>query len=868
MAETSLNYNGTTMDSDECYREFFNKAMGWDECDPQRGPYPYQVHLATDPTFPELLDIPTGLGKTAAVVIAWLWRRLLDDRDTPRRLVYCLPMRVLVEQTASKAREWLENLKALGEAGQGMVSVHVLMGGEQDTKSWTDYPEEDMILIGTQDMLLSRALMRGYGMSRYQWPVHFALLHNDAQWIFDEVQLMGAGLSTSVQLELLQTAIWKPAMTCRFLWMSATPGEGMYDTRDRRDKDKHQIQENKILRLPPDAPEQNESAFSAKKEIEILRRQPKIEAPNSKDGILDLHEAGQISLLVVNTVRQAQGLYQELETAIEKRRDKKSRFPELLLLHGRMRPCDRKDWMKTLLEFLAKQKANQGSAPDHPGIIVVATQVVEAGVDVSASRLWTEIAPWSSIIQRLGRLNRDGGLSGAKAFFWMPTADKDFENSTKNDAPNAGRIGPYDKGALDTAKKLLSTLKGKQQSGQRYRTALDEVNDSDDGRKARAITHTSVIRPTDFYELFSTEPDLAGGFTDVSRFVRDADNDPDVEVFWGNFDDQPSNDLDCTADILCRVSTYVLKRYLKDKKAKAWVWDHELGSYEAVPATAVCPGMTVLLSRNAGGYSDVLGWTGDPKDRPESGLAIAGHPSKRDEDRWSERDWLLLPDHLRDVQAEASDLCHKFTLKDEHKKAVVCAASWHDVGKIHEQWCAPLRAKQPGPGPWAKFRDVPGFRPKLRHEAASALAAWSLWQQGDRRFTALAVYLVATHHGKVRTVLRSTRNGEDVFGIKSGDILSPLPGWYEHPISIDLAPRLFATPGFWLDESTFQVTMPSWTSVVSELLGGDPEGSNANDAIPEGEPKDLGPFVLAFLEMLVIVADHRASAAPGKGRVP
>ena len=37
-----------------------------------------------------------------------------------------------------------------------------------------------MILIGTQDMLLSRALMRGYGMSRYQWPVHFALLHNDA----------------------------------------------------------------------------------------------------------------------------------------------------------------------------------------------------------------------------------------------------------------------------------------------------------------------------------------------------------------------------------------------------------------------------------------------------------------------------------------------------------------------------------------------------------------------------------------------------------------------------------------------------------------------------------------------------------------
>jgi hypothetical protein len=38
-------------------------------------PYPYQVKLAEDGELPELLDIPTGLGKTLAVVLAWLWRR-------------------------------------------------------------------------------------------------------------------------------------------------------------------------------------------------------------------------------------------------------------------------------------------------------------------------------------------------------------------------------------------------------------------------------------------------------------------------------------------------------------------------------------------------------------------------------------------------------------------------------------------------------------------------------------------------------------------------------------------------------------------------------------------------------------------------
>ena len=62
-------------------------------------------------------------------------------------------------------------------------------------------PERPAVLVGTQDMLLSRALMRGYASSRALWPMEFALLHEDAQWVFDEVQLMGAGRATSAQLE-------------------------------------------------------------------------------------------------------------------------------------------------------------------------------------------------------------------------------------------------------------------------------------------------------------------------------------------------------------------------------------------------------------------------------------------------------------------------------------------------------------------------------------------------------------------------------------------------------------------------------------------------------------------------------------------
>ena len=70
-------------------------------------------------------------------------------------------------------------------------------------------------------MLLSRALMRGYDMSRYQWPVYFAWLHNEALWVFDEVQLMGPGLKTSAQLGAFRQNIGL-SLRSRSLWVSTT----------------------------------------------------------------------------------------------------------------------------------------------------------------------------------------------------------------------------------------------------------------------------------------------------------------------------------------------------------------------------------------------------------------------------------------------------------------------------------------------------------------------------------------------------------------------------------------------------------------------------------------------------------------------
>ena len=95
-------------------------------------PYPYQAKLAEE-SWPDTLNLPTGMGKTASIILNWLFKRLKKDSETQRRLVYCLPMRVLVEQTAQNARYWIDNLIDSGIISQSQrPSIYVLMGGEID----------------------------------------------------------------------------------------------------------------------------------------------------------------------------------------------------------------------------------------------------------------------------------------------------------------------------------------------------------------------------------------------------------------------------------------------------------------------------------------------------------------------------------------------------------------------------------------------------------------------------------------------------------------------------------------------------------------------------------------------------------------
>ncbi|MCA9033195.1 MAG: DEAD/DEAH box helicase, partial [Planctomycetaceae bacterium] len=410
-------------------------------------PYPYQQRLATTTCWPQVLSVPTGVGKTAAAVLTWVYRRRFAVESirqaTPRRLVYCLPMRTLVEQTRDAATKWLERLRIDATQANG-IGIHLLMGGADDGK-WYEHPERDAILIGTQDMLLSRALNRGYGMSRYAWPVQYALLNNDCQWVIDETQLMGVGLTTSAQLAGLRTKLTTIG-NCPTLWMSATldvqtlatvdnpvPDAGAWTYERLEDDDRAAKSVARLLTaskpcqsaavsLSPETKKQYEKQLAAE--------------------VLQAHQPNTLTLVVMNRVTRAQELY----TAVDVLQKKAKSTVDVKLIHSRFRPYDRQ---KTQPEALDEDSISDA------GRIIVATQAIEAGVDVSSTTLFTELAPWSSLVQRFGRCNRRGecGLEcvPAASVHWI---DIDTSDAKKAIEPAL----PYTPEELDRARTAIAVL--------------------------------------------------------------------------------------------------------------------------------------------------------------------------------------------------------------------------------------------------------------------------------------------------------------------------------------------------------------------------------------------------------------------------
>ena len=380
--------------SESEFKEWFARIAG----DSNFEPHPWQRSLASAcAPRSQFIRVPTGMGKTLGVFAAWSWHRLARaDERWPRRLVWCLPMRVLVEQTEAVVRQALANLDRLWTPGsdhRDKVGVHLLMGGSDAGGDWNLYPEECAVLIGTQDMLLSRALNRGYAAGRARWPLEFGLVSHDTLWVMDEVQLMDVGLATSAQLQAYHDEDAPKGFRPRLSWwMSATLQPTWLESVDTTPY-MEQWSETPCSVQPAD----RLSGLGAIKKSVAVESIPAADNDAFAACVLRQHEMladatpfGRITLVVCNTVERACATYDRLHQLAPAQ--------ALELVHSRFRPAERELWRE---RFLSRETCRAGADR-----IVIATQVVEAGVDISAGCVVTELAPWPSLVQRFGRCAR------------------------------------------------------------------------------------------------------------------------------------------------------------------------------------------------------------------------------------------------------------------------------------------------------------------------------------------------------------------------------------------------------------------------------------------------------------------------------
>lgn len=380
-------------------------------------PFPWQERLLeafVNGEIPAALDIPTGLGKTA-VMAAWLVARACGA-PVPRRLVYVVDRRAVVDQATSVAeqlRTWVtQDGDAKADLGlTGMLPVSTLRGQHVDNRAWLEDPAAPAIVLGTVDMIGSRLLFGGYGVSRKMRPYHAGLLGADTLIVLDEAHLVppferlieqiASGTDAHGQpLRPADAALKGCVPPLRVLSLSATgrlraAGEvfGLNDADDKHPVVKRRLSAGKRLTL---------HELRGEKLEDCLAERAWALAKEREDGENTAEKLKPVRIIVYCDSREAA---EKVSAKLKEKTKKTAAESRTELFVGARRVKERDDAERRLKElgFLA------GSSEQAAPAFLVATAAGEVGVDLDADHMVGDIVAWERMVQRVGRVNRRGG---------------------------------------------------------------------------------------------------------------------------------------------------------------------------------------------------------------------------------------------------------------------------------------------------------------------------------------------------------------------------------------------------------------------------------------------------------------------------
>lgn len=341
-----------------------------------------------------VLQAPTGAGKTIAAL--WPFLEAFDARraGVPTKCIYVVPMRVLAHQFVLEMRKWTSELALIHQP-----RITIQTGDAPEDRRF----EGDLIFC-TVDQFLSSYLTAPYSLPHTLANLNAGAMVG-AYIVCDEFHLFDPSSTLPSMLYALRQLSRISPVTV----MTATFSESLLQAL----ADDLHAEVERLPRTEALAIDTRAGAFAPRQ-----RKWRTASSPLSAQAVLDLHHKR--SLALCNTVRGAQTLYRELRD----HPDTKQRGIEVRLLHSRFLQDDRRETEDWLRARFGKDAERDGS------LIVVATQTIEVGVDVTCETLHTQLAPASALIQRAGRCARYPGEQGDVIVYpvesYMPYAsDKD-----------------------------------------------------------------------------------------------------------------------------------------------------------------------------------------------------------------------------------------------------------------------------------------------------------------------------------------------------------------------------------------------------------------------------------------------------------
>ena len=528
------------MFDESTYRTFFRRATG-------RDAHEYQVKVAQQLMEGRsvVLRAPTGAGKTWSVLVPFF---SADWQRRPTRLIYALPLRTLAQGIFREAREMARQLglpieAKLNQRGREQVSPYVtLQTGEQPDDRFFD---RGRIIVTTYDQLLSGLLDQPYGLSERLHNINAAAVAG-ALVVFDEFHLMEpqrAFLTAAAGLHLFREL-------CQSVWMTATATRPLVqlvgDAVGAAPVPETEVECKELLNSLPSVTQVSRSLVCENDQL-------------SADAVLRCHQRRSIVLL--NTVARSQQMFTALQQLLEGRNPS----IEVMLLHSRFFKEDRRRKEERLRSLFGRKISGQA--------ILVATQVVEAGLDISCEHLHTELCPMNALVQRSGRCARFEGEIGTVHVYplpteeraWLPYGDARGEDVTLTrtrellertgttviDPSHAAAWvqevhGDDDEQALREGwrSRLTESLRRIEQNAiLRARTRVSDLIRGDDTDSIRVIISDTARRPSSP----GNREGLSLSRRSLYRLFRNAQNN--LGWYWDGADDEPWRLLIGPADV-------------------------------------------------------------------------------------------------------------------------------------------------------------------------------------------------------------------------------------------------------------------------------------------------------------------------------